>query len=244
VGKDKPFYNLHKDLLVQKSPFLKSRLDPRIKGHWDEEFIDLPEADTPSFDTLVKWMYSGRVPDCITLERIATTYNLATKFGMLDCQNDLADALYNRFRSEAWSPPSVEAKAIYVLAAEGSLLQKCVLDLMAFDVCERAGDADVDGVSSLLGYSDYENMKQHIREGGIAECGFSAKLAHQVISGDFGTSEPTDNYKDCEYHVHTDGTLCPGPIWRKGFQRGFKDSNSITRQHHNPQSSDTVITLS
>ncbi|KAK5456927.1 hypothetical protein LTS15_004707 [Exophiala xenobiotica] len=93
VGPEKVAYDLDRGILVSKCPFFEKCLRSGMREE-QEKTVNLAEELPEAFDTLVQWMYTGKI--VVEPRRhilFIDAYLLADKFCTHDLQNSIMDAL-------------------------------------------------------------------------------------------------------------------------------------------------------
>ncbi|KAK7899737.1 hypothetical protein LTR67_003482 [Exophiala xenobiotica] len=209
VGPLKVAYALHRGILVSKCPFFKKCLRSGMKEE-QEKTVNLPEELPVAFDTLVQWMYTGKMVMEPRMQiSYIDAYLLADKFCMHDLQNSIMDAYRGTCVPFAIWPGTLHD--VWTRSTEKCLLRKFCFDHVHFTLSNLH-----DWNKSHLFISPSKVFRAQIDQLIFSGSPASHALFWKLARFDTGLSQTTNSpvaddpalLLGCVYHVHKDGEKC------------------------------------
>nr|KAK5448846.1 hypothetical protein LTR18_001934 [Exophiala xenobiotica] len=157
VGKKRTVFKLHRDVLMEKSPFFRKCLTSGMIEQQTNQ-VSLPEDSSRAFEFIVRWMYSTSIlgarkdwEEC-EIYLIMGAWVLADKYCMPDLQNALIDELGFYWSKEYMNPDHLSWVADH--ANNESPLYRIALDQMAHDLKEGFGRYGLSDIQKEERYSE------------------------------------------------------------------------------------------
>lgn len=200
VGKKRKAYQVHKELLVSKSPYFRGSLISAFpEGRSNEVYLreDTPEA----FSWLITWLYSGVVNAIGTKHDACIGFKtciMADRFLIVSLKNDLVDAIRRFYARQVMG-----AELLRLLAKhegfEGEL-KRFVFDQVAYDLLEYTRNMELDPY--LPSGSDRSAMDSFLAQGS------STAIDTFWALRNWAGKEHVDpsSLEGCYYHEHPSGS--------------------------------------
>ena len=144
VGHAKTVFKIHKQLLLNSSPYFKAVFDGNFIEA-KEQTLDLPDEDVIVFKRFQLWLYTNYILErgeelkeinYITLVKL---YIFGDMCGIPDLQNAAFDILINKKAKEKSLPGSI-LSLVYEKTPEDSSLRRLCVDWMAYQCVFRSND--------------------------------------------------------------------------------------------------------
>ncbi|KAJ9499237.1 hypothetical protein LTR96_004166 [Exophiala xenobiotica] len=202
VGKKRTVFKLHRDVLMEKSPFFRKCLTSGMIEQQTNE-VSLPEDSSRAFEFIVRWMYSTSIlgarkdwEEC-EIYLIMGAWVLADKYCMPDLQNALIDELGFYWSKEYMNPDHLSWVADH--ANNESPLYRMALDQMAHDLKDGFGRY---GLSAIQ--NEEQNEERYSK--GLKKALARPDLSYRLLSAtvfQFDENDPPAESSQ-KYHVPTD----------------------------------------
>ena len=153
VGKQKVPFRVHMDILCRSSSFFESAF--MGAGHFketSENSMTLPEDDAQAFDSLIQWLYSGKLPNIAKTAfeesveqfdklfmQLALLYVTADKYDIRELQNHVMSYICELKRDKcAHTPGSNMIDYIYDSSPQNSPFRRLLVQWYVWCVPPRA----------------------------------------------------------------------------------------------------------
>lgn len=200
VGEKRTPYLLHKDLLMDSSPYFATRL----KDCWDGKQVEIEQINvsTRAFEVIIDWMYSGVVPDYATqvsdnlssfADRLPEMYRAADVLMMTKLQNRLVDAnlASSRQKPSSWSFLGVANAHLWEITH--TPLYQLILKSRTKRLVDEPRESD-----------EFEDATDHVRPYPEAVMDV-LRMTNKYLTEKW--SKPCEG-DWCEFHIHPDGETC------------------------------------
>ena len=231
VGKNKPPFHVHIDLLSEVSPFFKSAFQGAgTFKETSERLMTLPEDRSSTIERMVHWLYSKNIPydrkPLVTQEsdhdqevilrngykQLVMLYITADKFGIIALKNDIIDILYELQTDQAFVLMESIIHYVYRNTPAGSSLRRLIVDWHVW----QADPSWVEGTSSQ------ENLRR---------CpDFAAEMVTRMIAKECGRQDPWTE-PSSKFHEAAEGIAEGNSDDSESYSSNQSSGMSICSEH-------------
>lgn len=199
VGPGRKTFNLHRDLLCDRSDYFKASLEGAFLESQTNE-LHLPDDSPAVFELFVNWLYGG------SLKKATGTRQLRDHFGLLafsekllieDLQNATIDAIRSYYRATNSKVSAKDIQCVYEKLSNPHM-RRLMASLAALQVWAAETATPTTDIADLL------------RKGGDFAVDYPTYLV--MYSGKIKSKSRLVNilgkYSRCEYHSHRNTPKC------------------------------------
>jgi len=190
AGQSGKAFTVHSDLLCQRSPYFREKLDGKKKA---SDTISYPEFDEFAIALFVRWLYGAKLTgpsDFHSMQHYIALYVLAETFRIEKLKNSVMDLVRHYYRTSDMTSPPYRLEYIYGHTSGPNNMRTFLIRTAAYRMMYEGGVSDA--------------MKQIIRKGGDLPVDLMETVMKFHMDGLIDAREGSD----CAWHDHLETPMC------------------------------------